>query len=64
MNYRRKKVSMKEQLEQAIDEIGGEQLQRPGVDRETPEEKLSEIEPAGQGFARSNPEPCAGMWPV
>jgi hypothetical protein len=45
MNYRRKKISMKEQLEEAIEEIGGESLQGSGFERETPEEGSSEIEP-------------------
>jgi hypothetical protein len=44
MNYRRKKISMKEQLEEAIEEIGSEPLQGSGSQRETPEED----------FARSN----------
>jgi hypothetical protein len=44
MNYRRKKISMKEQLEEAIEEIGGERLQGSGSERKTPEEGFSEIE--------------------
>jgi hypothetical protein len=46
MNYRRKKISMKERLEEAIQEIGGERLQGSGFERETPEETLREIEPS------------------
>jgi hypothetical protein len=38
MNYRRKKISMKEQLEEAIEEIGGEPLQGSESERETPKE--------------------------
>jgi hypothetical protein len=45
MNYRRKKISMKEQLEEAIEEIGGEPLQGSGFERKTLEEGFSEIEP-------------------
>jgi hypothetical protein len=51
MNYRRKKISMKERLEEAIQEIGGELLQGPGFMRELPEETSHEIEPAAQSFA-------------
>jgi hypothetical protein len=46
MNYRRKKISMKERLEEAIEEIGEEALQGSGFERGTPEEEgFSEIEP-------------------
>jgi hypothetical protein len=45
MNYRRKQISLKEQLEEAIEEIGDEPLQGSGFERETPEEGLSKIEP-------------------
>jgi hypothetical protein len=38
MNYRRKKVSMKEQLEEALDEIGGEPLDGSGFENEKPDE--------------------------
>jgi hypothetical protein len=51
MNYRRKKISMKERLEEAIEEIGGELLQGSGFEREVPEETSREIEPAAQSFA-------------
>jgi hypothetical protein len=51
MNYRRKKISMKERLEEAIQEIGGEPLQGLGFMREAPEETSREIEPAAQSFA-------------
>ena len=40
MNYRRKKISMKERLEEAIEEIGGEPPQGLGVEREAPDELL------------------------
>jgi hypothetical protein len=42
MNYRRKKISMKERLEEAIQEIGGELLQGSGFMRELPEETSRE----------------------
>ena len=45
MNYRRKKISMKERLEEAIEEIRGEPLQGSGFEPEMPEERFSEIEP-------------------
>jgi hypothetical protein len=45
MNYRRKNFSMKERLEEAIEEIGDEPLQGPGFERETAEEGFSKIEP-------------------
>jgi len=41
MNYRRKKVSMKEQLEQAILEIGGEPLNEAGFEYERPDRGFS-----------------------
>jgi hypothetical protein len=43
MNYRRKKISMKEQLEEAIEEIRGEPLQGSGFEHEMHEEGFSEI---------------------
>jgi hypothetical protein len=43
MNYRRKKISMKEQLEEAIEEIGRERLRDSGLERETPEKGISGI---------------------
>jgi hypothetical protein len=45
MNYRRKKISMKERLEEAIEEIGDEPLQGSRFEREKPEKGFSEIEP-------------------
>jgi hypothetical protein len=65
MNYRRKKISMKEQLEEAIEEIGGERLKGSGFERETPE-GFNGIEPAaserrqphGQAHRRN------AVWPV
>jgi hypothetical protein len=50
MNYRRKKISMKERLEAAIEEIGGEPPQGQGVERETPDERLRENESAAPGL--------------
>jgi hypothetical protein len=46
MNYRRKKISMKEQLEEAIKEIGGEPPQGSGLAREVSEEGFSAIKSA------------------
>jgi hypothetical protein len=46
MNYRRKKISMKERLEEAIEEIGDEPLQGSGFEREWTEEGFSKIESA------------------
>ena len=48
MNYRRKKISMKELLEDAIEEIGSDSLQDSGVERETPKKRLREVESAAQ----------------
>jgi hypothetical protein len=45
MNYRRKKISMKERFEEAIEENGDEPLQCSGFERQTPEEGFIEIEP-------------------
>jgi hypothetical protein len=41
MNYRRKKISMKERVEEAIVEIGGEPLDGFGFENEKPEEGFS-----------------------
>ena len=60
MNYRRKKISMKEQLEEAIEEIGGEPLQGLGSERETLEEGFSEIEPGAPSFASRTFKPTVG----
>jgi hypothetical protein len=45
MNYRRKKISLKERLEEAIEEIADESLRGSGSERETPEEWFRGIEP-------------------
>jgi len=50
MNYRRKKISMKEQLEEAMKEIGGEPLQGSEFERETPKKRSSGIEVADPEF--------------
>jgi hypothetical protein len=50
MNYWRKKISMKERLEAAIEEIGGEPPQGIGVEREVPNEGLRENELAAPGL--------------
>jgi hypothetical protein len=47
---RRKKISMKERLEEAIEEIGGEPPQGLGVEREAPDERLRENELAAPGL--------------
>jgi hypothetical protein len=41
MNYRRKKISMKERLEEALDELGGEPLDGSGFEDEKPDEAFS-----------------------
>jgi hypothetical protein len=41
MKIRRREVSMKEQLEDAIAEIGGEPLDGSGFEKETPDEGFS-----------------------
>jgi hypothetical protein len=48
MNIRRRKVSMKEQLEDAIAEIGGEPLAESGFENE-----ISEEGPSGAALAPS-----------
>jgi hypothetical protein len=45
MNYRRKKISMKERLEEAIEEISDEPLQSSGFECEVQEEGFRKIEP-------------------
>jgi hypothetical protein len=50
MNYRRKKISMKELLEAAIEAIGSQLPRGAGVEREAPEERLREIELAAPGL--------------
>jgi len=50
MNYRRKKISMKEQLEEAMKEIGGEPLRGSGFEREMPKKVSSGIEVAAPEF--------------
>jgi hypothetical protein len=58
MNYRSKKISMKERLEEAIQEIGCEPLQSSRFERKTPEKRhakwslLLRVSPA----ARSQPD--------
>jgi hypothetical protein len=44
-NYRRKKISMKERLEEAIEEIEDEPLHGSGFERERTAEGFSKIEP-------------------
>jgi hypothetical protein len=50
MNYRRKKISMKEQLEEAMKEIGGEPMLGSEVERETPKKGFSGIEVVAPEF--------------
>jgi hypothetical protein len=45
MNIWRRKVSMKEQLEDAIAEIGGEPLAASGFENEAPDESVSDRDP-------------------
>jgi hypothetical protein len=45
MNYRRKKISMKKRLEEAIEEVIDEPPQGSGFEREGTEEGFSKIEP-------------------
>jgi hypothetical protein len=52
MNYRQKKISMKAPLEEAIQEIGGEQLQGSRIDHETPEERSQSNALVAQHVAR------------
>jgi hypothetical protein len=54
MNYRRKKISLKEQLEEAIEEIGDEPLQGSGFERKTPEEQFSKVEPGASELRQSH----------
>jgi hypothetical protein len=53
MNIRRRKVSMKEQLEDAIAEIGGEPLKGSGFESEKPDEQDSN---QGYDLDRGRPE--------
>jgi hypothetical protein len=41
MNFRRKKISLKEQLEVALEELGGEPLDGSGFESEKPDEGFS-----------------------
>jgi hypothetical protein len=45
MNIRLRKVSMKEQLEDAIAEIGGEPLAGSGFENDAPDESVSDLDP-------------------
>jgi hypothetical protein len=71
MNYRRKKISLKEQLEEAIEENRRRAAAGSGFERETPEEEFSEIEPGApelrkphlQAHRRNAVQPClTGFW--
>jgi hypothetical protein len=46
MNLRRRKVSMKEQLEDAIEEIGGEPLEGSGFENEQADEAANGRDPS------------------
>jgi hypothetical protein len=59
MNYRRKKISMKERLEEAMEEIGGELVQDSAFEPETPENSLRENESAAQSFTSRALKPHA-----
>jgi hypothetical protein len=56
MNIRRRKVSMKEQLEDAIEEIGGEKLEGSGFESEGPDEALSGRAPSPSISAKTHVE--------
>ena len=43
MNIRLRKLSMKEQLEDAIEEIGGEKLEGSGLEHEQPDEPAAAV---------------------
>jgi hypothetical protein len=60
MNYRRKTISMKGRLEEAIEEIGREPLQGSGFERETAEEGFNNIEPATRVLRPRTPKPSVG----
>jgi hypothetical protein len=60
MNYRRKKISMKERLEEAIEEIGEEPLQGSGFECETPEEGFGEIEPGSAELRQPHDQATVG----
>jgi hypothetical protein len=60
MNYQRKKISMKEQLEEAIGEIGGEPLRGSGFEREMPQAAFSEIESAAPELRQPHVNPAVG----
>jgi hypothetical protein len=62
MNYRGKKISMKEQLEEAIEEIGGERLQGAGFERETPEKGISGIVPAAPERSQPHSQWVDSVW--
>jgi len=56
MHPRHKKISMKEQLEEAIAEIGGEPLEGSGFEMEEPEEGFSGGVPGGSTFLPALPK--------
>jgi hypothetical protein len=60
MSYRRKKIEMKERLEEAIEEIRGEPPQGSGFEREMQEEAFSEIESAAPGLPSRTVKPTVG----
>jgi hypothetical protein len=60
MNYRRKQISLKERLEEAIEEIGDESLQGSGFEREMPEEGFGEIEPGTPELRQRHPQASLG----
>jgi hypothetical protein len=56
MNIRRRKVSMKEQLEDAIEEIGGEKLEGSGFENEPPAEAFNGRAPSPSISAKTHRE--------
>jgi hypothetical protein len=57
MNIRRRKVSIKEQLEDAIEEIGGENLEGSGFEHEPPEEGFSGASLSPSTFLKTSKNP-------
>jgi hypothetical protein len=60
MNYRRKKISMKERLEAAIEEIGDELLQGSGFERERRKKGSARSNLVVPSFASRTLKPTVG----
>jgi hypothetical protein len=61
MNYQRKQISLKERLDEALEEIGDESLQGPEFEREMREERFCEIEPGTPELRQRHPQASLGM---